>query len=58
MKLNSSFQEFIITQKIMETIDSSDKIDNEKLMKEIKDRMCEEEDRFNYSKPAVQKKND
>ena len=40
LNLNSSFQDFIINQKIRETLDGSDKIDNDKLMKEIKDRMC------------------
>jgi hypothetical protein len=57
LNLNTSLQSFLIHAKIRNLINTSDRIDSQKLMKEIKEKLTSE-NYFEYSKPAVQKKDD
>ena len=41
LNLNYNFIEYLIKRKIKETINQNDKIKDEKLMKEIKEKMCD-----------------
>ena len=57
LSLNAAFQEFLISKKVKQTISASDSMKDHELLKEIKEKIFDE-DRLDYSRPTVHKKND